>query len=420
MLRYGRAAGGSAGRTVPPISLGSYERLFADLHAEFIPYYRSWCHDSPMLVSPERDDELRELQRVLYKCCEYYVRHYREYLDRVPYSERVLRILDELKGREFRAGTFRPDYLICEDGSLRLCEITSRFFGNGYFLSFFTEHAGRVFAREAGVAPARSYFESLLAYFAGMARGFDRLVVLKSADKSDSIRLYVPFYRALGLETTVCEAGEVETHAGELRGKMVVSALNQKDLLSLSDGMLLRMADAGMRNDLRTVFLLHDKRFFYLFGQNDFTSRCLTDAETRFLRGHAAETWVFGRDGEIWDHARAHKDGYILKHHCLGKSEQVYAGCLTAQPVWDALFSSGAVRNMILQPFLRQRVFRTEWEGRILDDYVCGTILTVDDRYFGTGLFRTSTRPVINQTDARKVAQLITDRPDAFIRPHIL
>ncbi len=419
-LRYGRAAGEQAERPVPRVPLGTYERIFADLHGELIPYYRSWCHDSPMLVSTERDDELRELHRVLYTCCEYYVRHYREYLDRVPYSGRVLRILDELKGREFRAGTYRPDYLICEDGSLRLCEITSRFFGNGYFLSFFTEHAGRVFAQEAGVTAARSYFESMLACFAEMALGYDGVVVLKSADKSDSIKLYVPFYRALGLKTTIYEADEVEAHPDALRRQMVVSALNQKDLLSFSDDTLLRMADAEMRNDLRTIFLLHDKRFFYLFGQDDFTSRCLTGAETRFLRAHAAETYVYGRDEGIWADARAHKDGYILKHHCLGKSEQVYAGCLTEPSVWEALFSSGAVKNMILQPFLRQRLFTTEWEGRPLADYVSGTILTVDDRYFGTGLFRTSTRPVINQTDAHKIAQLITDETDAFVRPHIL
>ena len=418
-LTYGREVGEweELARRVP---LGPFERRFALLHAPLLPYYRSWCHDTPMLVSPARDDELRGLGRVLWKCCVYYVRSYREYLDRVPFSDRVLGILGELDGREFHAGTFRPDYLLCDDGSLRLCEITSRFFGNGYFLSFFTEIAGRVFALERGIAPSRTYFESLLAYFAGMAEGYDRLSVLKSADRSDSIRLYVPFYRSLGLKPTILEAGEVEARLPSLGGSMIVSALNQADLLSFSDRTLLRLADAGMRNDLRTVFLLHDKRFFHLFLRDDFTSRCLTEEETRFLRAHTIPTWVPGWDREVWAHARARKDGYILKHHCLGKSERVYAGCLTDPETWEALFRSGDVEVMILQPFMGQRLFRTQWEGRTLDDYVCGTILTVDDRYFGTGLFRTSTRPVINQTDARKVAQLISDSPAAFDRPHIL
>ena len=175
-----------------------------------------------------------------------------------------------------------------------------------------------------------------------------------------------------------------------------------------------------MRNDYRTILLLHDKRFFHLFGRDDFTGRCLTPAETDFLRGHTVPTYVQGWDEEIWEHARAHKDGYILKHHCLGKSEQVYAGCVTEQETWEGLFASGAVENMILQPFMRQRIFPTVWQGKPLLDYVSGTILTVDDRYFGTGLFRTSTRPVINQTDAHKIAPLVTDQAFAFDRPHIL
>ena len=51
---------------------------------------------------------------------------------------------------------------------------------------------------------------------------------------------------------------------------------------------------------------------------------------------------------------------------------------------------------------------------------MAGTILCVDDRYFGTGLFRTSTRPVINQTDAHKVAQVITDQKWKFRDCHVL
>lgn len=413
-------AGTEAGPAPVSVRLGRYERLFAGLHADLIPYYRSWSHDSPMLVSTARDEELREMQRVLYKCCAFYVREYRRYLDRIPISGRVLRLLSYMDGCEFRAGTWRPDYLICTDGSLRLCEISSRFFGNGYFLSFFMEHAGRVFAEEAGVTPARSYFEQMLAFFAGMADGCTRLTVLKSADRSDSIRLYVPFYEALGLKASIFEAEEVESHPEALRGALVVSALNQTDLLSFSDDTLFRLADAGLRNDFRTIFLLHDKRFFHLFEEDDFTSRCLTPEETAFLRAHAVRTYIGGRDGEVWEHARTHRDAYILKHHCLGKSEKVFAGCLTEPAVWEELFSSGAVEDMILQPFLQQKLYPTVWQGQALRDHVSGTILTVDDRYFGTGLFRTSTRPVINQTDAHKIAPLITDDAGAFRDPHIL
>ncbi len=420
-LLYGREMTGAERKAyLRAPKLGRFEKLFAKLHKDLIPYYRSWMHDVPMLVSTERDRELGELQRILYRCCTYYAAHYQEYLGKISYDEKILELLEYIREKEFHAGTFRPDYLICEDGSLRLCEITSRFFGNGYFLSFFTEFAGRVFAKEAQITDGHSYFEAFLTYMAELAGGREQLVILKSSDKSDSIRLYAPFYQALGMHVSICESQDVERNLHKLRNAFVVSALNQKDLLSYSPDTLKYLADVDLHNDFRTIFLLHDKRFFALFFDDTFTGKCLSEEECRFLRAHVVPTYLAGTFRDIWEDARRNKDGYILKHRCLGKSESVYAGCLTAQEKWEGLCESGQVEDMILQPFMKQKLFPTVWNGMELKDYVCGTILTVDDRYFGTGLFRSSTRPVINQTDAHKVAPVITDQFDRFDEPHIL
>lgn len=386
----------------------SYEKLFAELHADLIPYYRFWTHDAPMTVSRKRDAELRRMSELLYRACLYYTEHYREYLHLISYEDRILELLEFAEQYPYRAGTWRPDYLILADGGLKFCEITSRFFGNGYFLSYFMECTGEKFAAEAGITDRISYFEEMLSYFAEMPEGRKRLSVLKSADKSDSIKLYVPFYKALGLEAEICEADQVEANLDQFRGSMIVSALNQRDLLSFSMDTLKTLCDLRMINDFRTIFLLHDKRFFRLIFEDSFTENVFDREETAFLREHMTETHLWGEE-EIWEKARREKDGFIVKHHCLGKSEKVYAGCLTSQEEWEELFTSGAVRDMILQPFLRQRICSTTWQGHPLEDYVAGTVLTVDDRYFGTGLFRTSTRPVINQTDAHKIAQLVTD-----------
>lgn len=397
-----------------------YGKLFADLHSDLIPYYRSWCHDQPMVVSTARDEELHRVQEVLYRCARFYTEHYREYLDVVNYEEKVLDILARSERNPYCAGTFRPDYLICNDGTLRVCEITSRFFGNGYFLSYFMEHAGENFARDAGIGDYRSYFEEFLEYAAQMPGDKKKLCVLKSADKSDSIRLYVPFYRALGLETTILEAEQAEDHLDCLKDSFVVSALNQTDILRFSMDTIERMIDAQFRNDFRTVFLLHDKRFFRLFSMDRFTDRCLTKEETAFLRAHAVTTYLPEMDRDVFADARENKDRYILKHARLGKSEKVYAGCLCEEEEWRELFRPETIKDMILQPFMQQRKYPTYWKGQYLDDYVAGTILCVDDKYFGTGLFRTSTRPVINQTDAHKVAPVITDEKEKFREYHVL
>ncbi len=398
----------------------TYSQLFERLHSPLIPYYGSWTYNEPMIVTKSRDEELREMNRVLSKACDYYAKHFQDYLDIIPYKEKVTDILSYVKDRPFEAGTARPDYIIDESGNLLICEITARFFANGYFLSFFNETVGKYKAEKAGVTDRISYFEQMLSRFADKLSGRKKLYVLTSSDISDSIGLYVPFYHALGAETEIIQAEDVESRLPELKENMVVSALNQFDLLKFSSDTLHYLADIGMINDFRTIFLLHDKRFFRLFCEPRFTDAALTPAETDFLRQHTIRTYLPETDRQIFSYARTHKDEFILKHHCLGKSISVYAGCLVSAEEWEELYENGNVDKMILQPFIRQKLFETMWKSRDdrapkkVQDYVSGTILNLDGIYFGTGLFRTSSRPVINQSDAHKISPIVTDQGYRF------
>ena len=172
---------------------GTYWDLFDSLHKDLSVYFFNWYFDRPMVISKERDAELHRVQQLLAKCLHFYADHYEEYLDLIPYDEKILHILDMVKDKKYVLGTFRPDYIIGSDGRIRVCEITSRFFGNGYFLSFFADKKGRELAKASGYEVRDDRMESMLAYYARMADGFSRISVVKSADKSDSIRLYVPF-----------------------------------------------------------------------------------------------------------------------------------------------------------------------------------------------------------------------------------
>ena len=397
-----------------------YTALFRSLHGSRLSYYGRWIHKAPMVVTPERDAELREVQRILHACAHFYAGHYQEFLQVIDYDDAVLETLDYCSRYPFLAGTYRPDFLVGTAGDIRVCEITSRFFGNAYFFSYYYETAARTTCLEAGIDDLRSYMEEMLSYFANMSQGKKRIVVLKSADKSDSIPLYVPFYEALGLEGHVLESHEVEENLHLLEDAFVVSALNQRDLASFAPSTRHLIADVGCRNDFRTIYLLHDKRLFRLFFDDGFCSQFLTPEETAFLRSHVIQTYLPHTDADEFERARHNKDAYILKHHCLGKSEKVYAGCLCTPEQWDALFRPEVVSDMILQPFLQQKTWPTVWEGTPFDDYACGTILTVDDRYFGPGVFRTSSCPVVNQTDDRKIGAALTNQASRLSAYHLL
>ena len=393
---------------------GTYWDLFDSLHKDLSVYFFNWYFDRPMVISKERDMELQRVQQLLSKCLHFYADHYEEYLDLIPYDEKILHILDMVKDKKYVLGTFRPDYIIGADERIQICEITSRFFGNGYFLSFFADKKGRELAKASGYEVRDDRMESMLAYYARMADGFSRISVVKSADKSDSIRLYVPFYRALGKEVRVFECEELSANIDWIKDSLILSALNQKDILAMSDDILELMTETPRYNDFRTVFLAHDKRLFSLFFMDSFTDRFLDKDETAFLRDHVIPTYIYGQNDAVWENARLNKDSYIIKHHCLGKSERVYAGCMTDENEWQAQWDSGAVREMILQPFITQRCTPNVWQGQSFMEYMSGTILSVDEEYFGTGLFRSSSLPVLNKGDDRKVGIVLVDAPQDY------
>ena len=397
-------------------------QLFADKTA----YYHQWYHDRPMLITSERRDELRRMQALLYKCIVYMAEHYSEWVPQyMPLDDKVMEVLDRQSRYPFRAGAYRPDYLISEDGQLLLVEITSRFFGHGIWANYPSVVKAEQFMAEHPRTSWENRYDELLTYMRDAIPANSPVCVLKSGDRGSESTFYTKFYEYYGHEVTIYEAAEVEAHIDQWSHDAVVfSALNQHDLLSFKMETLQAMIDARMLNDFRTIFLAHDKRFLSLIFVDEFTRQCLTQEETDFLRQHAIPTYLYNSHPEIWEDALAHKDKYILKPYDLGKSVGLYAGVMTDEKTWrKTMFNvqcSMFNPDYILQPFIRQRTYPCEWErlrvgelcsgmGKHYDEYVCGMMLCMDDRYFDSGVFRTSSAPVTNKVDDRKMCVIHSD-----------
>jgi hypothetical protein len=402
----------------------SCQDVCSQLFAEKTDYYHRWYHDRPMLITSERRDELRRMQALLYKCIVYMAEHYREWVPKyMPLDDKVMEVLDRQSCYPFRAGAYRPDYLISDDGRLLLVEITCRFFGHGIWFNYYSEAKAQKFMAGSGA------YNSLLTYMRDIIPPGTPIYVLKSSDPTSEIALYKKFYEYYGHRVTVYEAAEVEEHIDKWSHDAVVfSALNQQDLLSFRMDTLQAMIDARMLNDFRTIFLTHDKRFLHLIFVDDFTRQCLTEEETAFLRQHTIPTYLPPRgimdngkcimdNSEIWEDALTHKDRYILKPYDLGKSVGLYAGVMTDEETWRNAMVNGQCSMFngqwsmvnVLQPFIKQRTYPCVWEGKHYDEYVCGMMLCMDDRYFDSGMFRTSSAPVTNKVDDRKMCVIHSD-----------
>ena len=390
-------------------------QLFADKTA----YYHQWYHDRPMLITSERRDELRRMQALLYKCIVYMAEHYREWVPRyMSLDDKVMEVLDRQSRYPFRAGAYRPDYLISDDGQLLLVEITSRFFGHGIWANYPSVVKAELFMAEHPDASWENRYDELLTYMRDAIPANSPVYVLKSGDRGSESTFYTKFYEYYGHEVTIYEADEVEANIDQWsHDAVVISTLNQQDLLSFRMETLQAMIDARMLNDFRTIFLAHDKRFLHLIFVDEFTRQCLTEEETTFLRQHTIPTYLYPeggtRDSEIWEDALKNKDKYILKPYNLGKSVGLYAGVMTDEETWrNTIFNfqlSTFNSDYILQPFIKQRTYPCVWEGKHYDEYVCGMMLCMDDRYFDSGMLRTSSAPVTNKVDDRKMCVIHSD-----------
>ena len=385
-----------------------------------LAYYHQWYHDRPMLITSERRDELRRMQALLYKCIVYMAEHYREWVPQyMPLDDKVMEILDRQSRYPFRAGAYRPDYLISDDGRLLLVEITCRFFGHGIWANYPSVVKAELFMAEHPDASWENRYDELLTYMRDAIPANSPVYVLKSGDRGSESTFYTKFYEYYGHEVTIYEAEEVEAHIDQWsHDAVVISALNQQDLLSFRMETLQAIIDARMLNDFRTIFLIHDKRFLHLIFVDAFTQQCLTEDETVFLRQHTIPTYIYNnRYKEVWEDALAHKDKYILKPYDLGKSVGLYAGVMTDEETWRSALTSnysppykgGAGGGSVLQPFIHQHTYPCVWEGRHYDEYVCGMMLCMDDRYFDSGMFRTSSAPVTNKVDDRKMCVIHSD-----------
>ena len=403
----------------------NYKELCFKLFEDKADYYLRWYHSQPMLIDSNRRGELRRMHAILYKSIEFMAEHYREFVPAfMPLEDKVMDILDYQSRYPFKAGAYRPDYIISSRGELLLVEITCRFFGHGLWFNFPAELKAERFMAGFPDEKWESRYNDLMEYMRYYIPEGKDIFVFKSSDKTNEISLYQKFYEHFGHKVYILEAEEVESsrHLWE-KDAFLISALNQRDLLSFSMDTIRAMIDAGMVNDMRTIFITHDKRFLSLLFEDSFTSRFLSPDDCSFIRSHTIKTYTkpfSPEEAHVWKDAIGHKDSYIIKPYDLGKSVGLHAGCMCDIHTWEEQFRPGTIEKMILQPFIGQKTYPVVWEGTRYDDYICGMMLCVDDRYFDSGMIRASSAPVSNVVDDRKIAVIHSNSKELEKHCHVL
>jgi hypothetical protein len=384
------------------------------------PYLNQYTYRQPIVIRPETYEKMIFLQKSMYKAIRHLVENYEDYSSLMPVSDRVASVLSRCKDVPYRVGTYRTDFLIDENKDIRLIEITCRFALNIFFVSGFLDLLVDDFVRTMPqvrkIEAYTSFFDHLQRYFGD----FQHVCILKGDDNRNETRYICSVFEQAGYAVHLLALDEIAEHLALLENAAIIGELSHDEICRLTPQALDSIIHSNLLNDLRTVFLIHDKRFFSLLSNEAFLNAAMSREEAETFRSYIVPALGWRERRDIWEQARKNKEGWIIKPRALGKGIGVRAGRFTSEEDWQNIFLQDDVEDLTLQPYIQQTEIRG-WVGEeARQDYVVGTLLFFEDEFFGPGFFRASSHPITNQGDIRKITTLVTPDTHFFEKDIIL
>lgn len=297
-------------------------------------------------------------------------------------------ILAQARGRPYRIGCYRPDFIYDEAGMPRLCEIGARYPMNGWMLSARAAEAYGSTATEqrfldelaAGYAPG----ETVAVVHAGEAGG--ELLLLGEALTERGIRLVEAHPSGLGVR-----GGRL--HAGETPVDHVILQLDRLELALIPDLALAHLIASGAYfNDVRTLILVHDKRVLALLWDEAVMADILPPADLATLRAMLIPSWTLP-DAVAGEALLARPQDMIAKRSSGGRGIDALVRSSCGEAAWRDRVRSEWAEDMY-QLYLPQRGFATPHQAGPI--HLVGMQLCRDGNSYGAGVFRGSDAKVIN------------------------
>lgn len=384
-------------------------------------YYKQWMFEEPIVLSKSHNDELLRLQKIMYRLIHEFVTNYECYQHLMPLEPKAANVIKIFNQKEYQIGTYRTDFVYNDKNQVKLIEITCRFALNGVFSAALMNDIAQDFQQKNNLEMQfENFYEPMYSHLETYLKGKEGIVILKGDDVRNESKIYVSIFESMGYTVSEVNYKELENHLNSMKNSWVISELSFDEITSFSEDVLQQLMPLDIINDFRTVFLIHDKRFFSVLGNQQLLNTVLNSEEKSFFKQFYIPTYTEIEKIEMWNHAKENKDQWILKHRALGKSQKIYAGIVTDENEWLALFIETGKKDMILQEWIPQKKIKGYIGGIEYEDFVTGTLLFFDDNYFGMGDFRTSSFPVTNKVDHRKATSLIRASNEKMEYPKFL
>ena len=153
-------------------------------------------------------------------------------------------------------------------------------------------------------------------------------------------------------------------------------------------------------NDLRTIFLVHNKRFLSLLSDASFLADYLSVDHRRLLKSHIIPSHLpekLVNDAQLYNKVTHERDQWLIKPCLFGKGEGIVFGKNVNPQDWIKIIQNCMAnsKDFVIQEYVNQEKFTILHEEKQQEFKVAGCLMCFDTKFLGPGLLRSSTKDLV-------------------------
>lgn len=302
----------------------------------------------------------------------------------------------------FKPGMYRPDFLIDQNGELKLCEIGCRYPLNGWMLSLYLNSIVKVLKH--GTEDKLSEVVGMDAFIDdvfGQLHPESELIMLHNKEQGSEIFYLFTELRKRGIKTRQIKPWELEKR--DIRpNRFFILEMDREELYDFDKDILVSLIQNGnYMNDIRSLILIHDKRILAVLYDQNIMNDYLDPEEYEFLRSWLIPSHSLDDEDLREKLLNPAEEKWVLKANSGGRGIDVYMKQDCEKEKWEELLHH-RWKEFMAQSYVEQKRFLVNQNGaRILK--IVGMLLCYNDTFYGPGLFRASSDNVINVHQGRGI-----------------
>lgn len=385
-----------------------FQKKFATT-SEYLQKVASIEHVSPypFVVDPVTLTEANKLHQTLYRALNAVVGAYfhdsriREILQLSAKAEAVLR---QTNPESYSPGSFRPDIIIDNQGAMHVCEINARFSTNGFFISYGLNQMLSDLSYASTFAPIPSLHQTPKVFSDFFDANFP-IVILKGREPGGDIHFAADSLRSKGYSVRFARPESLYVHDEKLYDEQgvidqTILELHQDEIEALSFETLSALARLRRSlNDLRTVFIVHDKRLLAVLRDENIMGELLNHADCARLRAHIIQTDIVSRlSTEMALDVRQNREHWLIKPSRSGKGAGIIFGRNLSEQAWKQLLESAEYSEYVIQRVVLSQKLQVINPITTLSQSqnIIGAMLCFGNHFLGFGIFRAASSDVVN------------------------